>query len=128
MSSSSSVSAVRSSFGQVFGSVEVHTACAALTGAAEDLDVVDEVGVHIMCLLLYELADYLMDAFGYLLHGAVAVDGVVVTELTIVLCDRLCALVVDSESFTNSSLVIISPSACFASVDESLYDLLFVHL
>lgn len=78
--------------------------------------------------VLDESADNLSDTFGNLLHVAVAVDGVVVPALAVVLCDRLCALVIDSESLPDCCFVIVGASAGFASVDESLYDFLFVHL
>ena len=40
------ITAVGTSLGQVFGSVQVHTARAALTGAAINLHIVDKIGSH----------------------------------------------------------------------------------
>jgi hypothetical protein len=40
------ITAVRSAFRQIFSTMEMHTPCAALAGAAVDLHVVDKISSH----------------------------------------------------------------------------------
>ena len=121
------VTAVGSAFGQIFGAMKVHTSSAALSGAAVNLDIIDEVGGHSDDLFATFAVNDALHLNEDILHIMVAVDGKIVALVQVIMGNRLRLVVVHGDAVTDGVEVVIGTSAYFTALNETLDKQLFVH-